>query len=737
MPSPPDEQPAAPLDSSMPRGDWPIASTGADRLGRATFASALAEEILNAPRTGGFVIGLCGPWGSGKTSILRMAEEAIAQRAVVMRFNPWFFTGTEMLISAYFSELSKTLRTGHSTWKSVANKIAIYGEALAPFTAPLGTQGAVAAVARILKRAASRPPVDELRHDLADSLRRLPQRLVVLIDDVDRLRAEEVQDIMRLVRLVGDFPSTTYVLAFDRERVEHCLGGGDPEYGRAYLEKIVQVAYDVPLPREVDVSRMFLGRLGALLEQVPVGPFTRSRWEDINVRIINPLLVTPRHAARLLEALPLTLRLIGDEVAVEDVIALEALRVLKPDFFDTLVTLAPVLGDTTMPGAYRHGSDAHIAGGPLSDLNGIDFDLARLVCQLLFPAATRHYENRHFGSEWIQIWRRERLVANPDVFRFYLERQLAPGVAPARVIDEIFHALGDVDRLEAALGQVSSEDLVDALQRLSPYIEELEPDALWEPETEPAFTALSVIAGLFAALPGEQPGFFGEPRQVTVGRVINRLLHRLQPADAVRAVQMSVPRIATAESQLFLVGWASRGDRPIVDQAVKTELETVIRDQLLARTVDELAANLTLLDIPELLSATGAGRTYFDIAVNDDGFFVALIMAARTRVQSAALGSVAVTTTHVLQWRRLTMLVEPERLLQRAGEIVATSENGETPGLGAAELAALALVLRYESGWRPEHDPDELFAPNPVAVVPDDAVAGDATAGESADDARD
>jgi predicted KAP-like P-loop ATPase len=68
----------------------------------------------------------------------------------------------------------------------------------------------------------------------------------IAAEAVDRLRPQEVLDIVRLVRLVGDFPNTLYLLAFDRGRVEECLGESNIERGRAYLEKIVQVTHDVP-----------------------------------------------------------------------------------------------------------------------------------------------------------------------------------------------------------------------------------------------------------------------------------------------------------------------------------------------------------------------------------------------------------------------------------------------------------------------------------------------------------
>src|ERR1039458_3916480 len=114
------------------RGDAPITSLGEDRLGRASFAAALAVEVLTAPARTGYVIGLTGPWGSGKTSLLNMTIEALGERALVVQFNPWMFSGTETLVSTFFEEIAKQLSSNDSKLKGLANTLATYGHLLSP-----------------------------------------------------------------------------------------------------------------------------------------------------------------------------------------------------------------------------------------------------------------------------------------------------------------------------------------------------------------------------------------------------------------------------------------------------------------------------------------------------------------------------------------------------------------------------------------------------------------------------
>jgi len=429
-------------DEVMEQGDAPIGALAGDRLGRRPFAEALAAEILAAPAARGFVMGLTGAWGSGKTFILNMTVDALGDQAVVVQFNPWMFSGTEALVSSFFDEVGKQLERRDSAIKAIAEKLAKYGRLLSPLASFVGAGSAVNAAADIIGDFASQPSVFQQRQELRALLEALDRRLVVIVDDVDRLRPEEVLDMVRLVSLVGDFPNTLYLLAFDRGRVEECLGEGSPERGRAYLEKIVQVTHDVPAARQPDVTSIFLAGLQRLVDTVPTGPLDAGDWQNIFAFVVRPLLATPRSVRRLLGSLSMTMRLVGDEVALADLIGIEAVRVLQPAMFDAVISVVENLSaraTTVGQTGYQHGRDP--LETPVAPLFGVDPLLASAICQWLFPGARRYVENMHYGPEWEVTWRRHRKIASSTVFRFYLERQLPDGVLPARLVEEALERL--------------------------------------------------------------------------------------------------------------------------------------------------------------------------------------------------------------------------------------------------------------------------------------------------------
>jgi predicted KAP-like P-loop ATPase len=169
--------------------------------------------------------------------------------------------------------------------------------------------------------------VTSQRREIAKMLEGSGKRLLVVIDDIDRLPKADIRELFKLVRLTADFPNTTYLLAFDRPRVEDALGETEGE-GRAYLEKILQVTFDVPRIREPDLATFLLGEIQRAVGDLKHGPFDQAEWTNIFTLAVRPLFRTPRDVRRYTNSIPVALSVVGDEIAVADLLAIEAMRSL-------------------------------------------------------------------------------------------------------------------------------------------------------------------------------------------------------------------------------------------------------------------------------------------------------------------------------------------------------------------------------------------------------------------------
>ena len=100
-------------DSENPpsvRLDNPITSPRHDALGRREAAKSFAQSVLRLDASDGAVVGVFGPWGSGKTSFLNLVKHELEGESVhILEFNPWMFSGTEQLVQRFFIELTSSI----------------------------------------------------------------------------------------------------------------------------------------------------------------------------------------------------------------------------------------------------------------------------------------------------------------------------------------------------------------------------------------------------------------------------------------------------------------------------------------------------------------------------------------------------------------------------------------------------------------------------------------------------
>ena len=224
--------------------DRPIEHREQDRLMRGPFAEAIAQYIRTIPAGNGFTVAVSGEWGSGKTSILNMVAEALEEESEtisVLRFNPWLFGGTFDLMTRFFQELSAQLGQSQSDKvKTVAKALSSLGQSSAPLSPVPGAAVLANVIAgQTANWAKPRSLLAERKH-LENVLADSDSRVVVLIDDIDRLEPRETRELMRLVRLTSDLPNVVFLLAFDRQVVAESLNEPGMN-GEQYLAKIVQI----------------------------------------------------------------------------------------------------------------------------------------------------------------------------------------------------------------------------------------------------------------------------------------------------------------------------------------------------------------------------------------------------------------------------------------------------------------------------------------------------------------
>ena len=244
-----EEQTSDAASSTTPQSyssDAPVRQAGEDKFRRWPFAQRVAQTLANRKDPRSIVIGIYGAWGEGKTSVLNFMQDELSSHpsVICLKFNPWRYPDEEKLLSSFFFGLAAAIGASLKGRKDQAGDLV---NRLGPLVGALFDRKDVATE---LGKLLSDDDIERRRDQVGKLLREAEKRVVVIMDDIDRLEKSEIQAVFRLVKLTADFDNTAFVLAFDNAVVEAALqeryGTNSPEAGAAFLEKIIQVPLQLP-----------------------------------------------------------------------------------------------------------------------------------------------------------------------------------------------------------------------------------------------------------------------------------------------------------------------------------------------------------------------------------------------------------------------------------------------------------------------------------------------------------
>lgn len=243
--------------------DRPILTDSEDALGRARFAKSIADLILSAPAGETLRIGIYGGWGEGKTSVLRLIETALRSHGhPVVWIVPWATASRETLVSDLIRKLAKelgiSLRVVARQWAKLLQLFAKKTADAASLDPRIKAVEAILGdgIRGILKRASDdqvKVVFEQIRSTIGD------RKMVVMVDDLDRVRPELVPEMLLVLREALDQPNFFYILALDPAVVTRGLGRLHEAWGDStdFLEKIIELPRRLPAPTDEEL-RFFI-----------------------------------------------------------------------------------------------------------------------------------------------------------------------------------------------------------------------------------------------------------------------------------------------------------------------------------------------------------------------------------------------------------------------------------------------------------------------------------------------
>ena len=240
----------SPNKDENPLKDTPISNLKEDSLGREGFVDTF-YHIIDDSHNNRNVILLNGSWGQGKTSILNCVESYAAEQAknqLIFRWvNPWQNDTKERFVAALLEEINLFLQYTppvDSISRSLLKRLSF---SVQPFPW----------ININFPSASSTHNIEVNIRELSDKLKQKQNRLVIIVDDLDRLNKQQILDMLASVYLFSECHNIIFVLAANQTKVESLLTesqsnektGETHSYYNAYQGYLEKIATNiVPLP---------------------------------------------------------------------------------------------------------------------------------------------------------------------------------------------------------------------------------------------------------------------------------------------------------------------------------------------------------------------------------------------------------------------------------------------------------------------------------------------------------
>ncbi|WP_158642865.1 KAP family P-loop NTPase fold protein [Mucilaginibacter ginsenosidivorax] len=317
-----------------------------DLLGYEPYVQSLATRVEQSRPEKAIAIGINGRWGSGKTSFFDLLKrKMVTSPIIVIDFNPWNSLSPNAIIKDFFDTVQRATRPYHSQLPKLLDTytdklISLHSEGWGKFAKELKSV--------ILPEQS----LNDLYDQINKEIKAIDRKIIIYIDDLDRLDKEEIAEVIRLIRNTASFSNTFFIVAYDRDYVLTAIKAMNAFNHNHFLEKIFQIEVNLPYFDPAIIQR----KLADLLKAY----YSEDYHENIEKEIVGTPSAYPnyfegwietlRDVTRLSNGIKLNLDMLLTEVVFSEFVRLEILRLKYPSVYEAFYRRS---------GTFLHISDKH------------------------------------------------------------------------------------------------------------------------------------------------------------------------------------------------------------------------------------------------------------------------------------------------------------------------------------------------------------------------------------------
>ena len=198
------------------------------------------RQILHSSKFNeyGVVVSVNGTWGSGKTSFIQLVKEVFDDYNVtIINYDSLFYgnvsDATAIFIENIFKQVKERfgveLKNGISIAKNISPRLEL-SNGMPKFNIDFKPD---------------RTPTELLKEEIYPRLKSIDGKIVVVIDDLDRVSGADILHFLRIVRVLRELPNFIVILPIDTRALENLIRGSGIDNPRKYLQKIIDHQIDI------------------------------------------------------------------------------------------------------------------------------------------------------------------------------------------------------------------------------------------------------------------------------------------------------------------------------------------------------------------------------------------------------------------------------------------------------------------------------------------------------------
>lgn len=313
-------------DNDSLLNDWPIVHKEEDIFDLKAEVTKLTDRITKLDRKKTWSVAITAPWGTGKTSFMNLMLENISEKDFeIVRFSPRdcksfktiqeeFFNSIACVLSKYDSRCSNTLKNYMASLKLIDNRDVV--EKLTKFY-------------RIWDK-------ESLKESIKCSFASLDKKVLVLIDDFDRLSKDEILEVLKLIDSNAAFTNLVFLTAYDKVQVDKSLGDSYKTKDACFVDKFFNLEFSIPSRPYSYISRYIEDKLCELLNVDDDEKKSIQQTLTKQITIFGKYLPTLRDAKRYINQFNLDFQEVRGDVMIDEFLLVQLIKYRHPEHYKSL-----------------------------------------------------------------------------------------------------------------------------------------------------------------------------------------------------------------------------------------------------------------------------------------------------------------------------------------------------------------------------------------------------------------